>query len=68
METISAFVTEQEATAERVYREVYATEYMRVYEPRLGTDREHQLFWSELAHRAAKAARERFLAEPVEVL
>lgn len=63
MEAIRAYMTEPEARAEDVYREVYYAEYMRVYEPKRSTDRERQVFWSDLAHRAARSARDKILAE-----
>lgn len=61
MEPLSTYLSELEARAEEAYSQVYWNEYMRLYEPRYKSDREHLVYWSELAHRAAKAARERVL-------
>ena len=59
MYTIDEYLTELEARAERTYREAYCAEYLRLYEPGHSTDRERLMYWSELAHRAGKAAREK---------
>ena len=62
MYSIYEYLSEAEAGAERAYRQAYHAEYMRVYEPGHGEDRERLVYWSELAHQAGKAARERVLA------
>lgn len=62
MYTIYTYLSDAEARAEHRYRQVYYTEYMRVYETGRSTDRERLLLWSELAHRAGKSARDRILA------
>ena len=61
MSTLDTFLSDSEIKAEQEYRQVYYTEYMRVYEPARADDREKLLFWSDLAHRAAKSARDRML-------
>lgn len=61
METIGEYLTDVEVLAEHVYRQAYYDEYMRVYEPGHIADREHLVFWSELAHRTAKTARDNVL-------
>ncbi len=58
MYTLESFLPEHEARAERAYLEGYRTEYARLSEPGQAADRERLLYWSELAHRAGKAARE----------
>lgn len=61
MDTIDIYLTEVEARAEHAYRQSYYTEYMRVFEPGHPDDRDRLAFWSQLAHFAAKAARDRVL-------
>ncbi len=61
MHTIDEYLSDVEASAERAYRQAYYSEYMRLYEPGRSGDRERLVYWSELAHRAGKAAREKVL-------
>ena len=61
MYTIHEYLTEAEARAERAYSQAYYEEYMRLYKPGYSGDRERLVYWSELAHRAGRAARERVL-------
>lgn len=57
MFTINEYLTETEARAEQAYREAYRAEYERVYEGRHAADRTHLVYWSDLAHRVGRAAR-----------
>ena len=61
MYTIYEYLTEPEARAERAYRQAYYDEYMRLYKRGHSEDQERLVYWSELAHRAGNAARERVL-------
>lgn len=57
MVMLGSYLPEREARAERAYLESYRTEYTRLYEPGR-VARERLLYWSGLAHRSGKAARE----------
>ena len=61
MYTLNSYLPEHEARAERTYRQAYCAEYLRLHDPQHASNRERLLYWSELAHRAGKAARERVL-------
>lgn len=62
METLNLYLAEHEVRAEQAYRTAYYNEYMRVFEASRSENREQLVFWSELAHRAAKIARDKVLA------
>ncbi len=62
MYTLDEYLTDEEADAARAYLSAYCAEYDRVWQAGCAGDRERLMYWSELAHQAGKAARERSLA------
>ncbi len=65
MYTLDSYLPEQEARAEQAFRLAYCSEYTRLHEPGYSWDQERLAYWSELALRAGKLARERVLSEAV---
>ena len=65
---ISSYLTEAEGRAEQEYRRAYYDEYMRLYDPAHSTRPERVVYWSELAHRAGKSARDRSLRQAAAAL
>ena len=63
MYTLDSYLPEHEARAERAYRQAYCVEYLRLHEPKHASNRERLLYWSDLAHRAGKAARDKVLED-----
>ena len=63
MYTLDTYLTPAEARVERAYLQAYRGAYARLYEPKWTGDREHLLYWSQLAHAAGRSARERVLAD-----
>ena len=63
MYTLDSYLHEQEARAEQAFRLAYCSEYTRLHEPGYSWDQERLVYWSELALRAGKLARERVLSE-----
>ena len=61
MYSIYEYLSDREAEAEQAFRQAYSAEYIRLYDPGHARDREHLVYWTELACRAGKAARERVL-------
>ena len=66
MYTLDSYLPEHEARAERAFRHAYCAEYTRLYRPGYSEDQERLVYWSELALRAGKTARERVLAEALQ--
>ena len=63
MYTLDTYLTPAEARAERAYLEAYRAEYERLYKAEWAGDRERLVYWSEVAHRVGRSARERVLAD-----
>ena len=66
MESLAAYFTDEELQAERAYRTAYDEEYLRVYQPSQAAEAGRLQYWSELAHRVARGAREKLLQEAEE--
>lgn len=66
METLAAYLTDEELDAEQAYRTAYDEEYLRMYQPSQAAEPGRIRYWSELAHRVARSAREKLLQEAEE--
>ena len=66
MTTLAAYLTDEELEAERAYRTAYDEEYLRNYQPSQAAEAGRIRYWSDLAHRVARTAREKLLQEAEE--